>query len=159
MTVPAALAAAALAVAGLACAVSAYQAWVVNFREYDNDRYPYVYSHSRREMLALVEEVERLAERTGRGREAAVSVASPEYWPLPWYFRDYKGVGYHGSVSASYDAQSTPIVIGRESENPAEDQVGKLRAALGPGYEQVGSYALRPGVRLALFARRDLAGS
>ncbi|HEV3468403.1 MAG TPA: flippase activity-associated protein Agl23 [Pyrinomonadaceae bacterium] len=150
--------AAALVVAGLACALCAYQAWVVNFREYDNDRYPYVYSHSQREMLALVAEVERLAGRTGRGTETAVSVASPEYWPLPWYLRDYTGVGYHGSVSARYDPQATPIVIGRESDNPTEDQLGKLRPALGPDYQKVGTYALRPGVRLALFARRDLVG-
>ncbi|HWS53662.1 MAG TPA: flippase activity-associated protein Agl23 [Pyrinomonadaceae bacterium] len=149
-------AAAALVVAGLACAVSAYQAWAVNFREYDNDRYPYVYSHTQRELLDLIAEVERLAEREGRGREAGVSVASPEYWPLPWYWRDYKAVGYHGSVSARYDAQATPIVIGRASDNSSEDQVDKLRAALGPDYQQVGTYALRPGVRLALFARRDL---
>jgi len=151
-------AAGALAVAGLACAVAAYQAWVVNFREYDNDRYPYVYSHSQREMLALVAEVERLAERTGRGREAGVSVASPEYWPLPWYLRDYKGVGYHNQVLADYDPQTAPIVIGRESDIPKEDQMDKLRAALGPEYQYVGTYALRPGVRLALFARRDLVG-
>jgi uncharacterized protein (TIGR03663 family) len=143
-------------VAGLACAVCAYQAWVLNFREYDNDRYPYVYSHSQRGMLDMVGEVERLAVRAGRGKETGITVASPEYWPLPWYFRDYKGVGYVGSVAARYDAQSTPVVIGRESTNPAENQTDKLRAALGPDYQQVGIYDLRPGVRLIVFARRDL---
>ena len=148
----------ALAVAAVACAVCAYQAWVVNFREYDNDRYPYVYSHSQRGMLDLIGEVERLAERTGRGKETGVSVASPEYWPLPWYLRDYTRVGYHGSVSVRYDAQDTPIVIGRESSNATEDQLAKLRPLLAAEYRQVGTYDLRPGVRLALFARRDLAG-
>jgi uncharacterized protein (TIGR03663 family) len=151
--------AAALAVAGLACAVSVYQSLVVNFREYDNDRYPYVYSHSQREMLALIAEIERLAGRAGRGREANIAVTSPEYWPLPWYLRDYRAVGYHGSVAARYDAQGTPIVVGRESDNSSEDQLDELRSALGPEYQQVGTYALRPGVRLALFARRDLLGN
>ena len=136
----------------------AYQAWVVNFRKYDDDRYPYVYSHSRREMLDLVREVERLAERTGRGKEAGINIASPEYWPLPWYLRDYKRVGYAGSVSARYDPQDTPLVIGRESVTASEDQSAKLRATLGADYRQVGTYDLRPGVRLVLFARRDLVG-
>lgn len=149
-------AAPAFAVAGLACAVGAYQSWVLNFREYDNDRYPYVYSHSQRELLDLVREVERLAERTGRGKETTVSIASPEYWPLPWYFRDYKAVGYHGTAAASYDAETTPIVIARASDNAAEDQVVKLSPALAGTYQRVGIYALRPGVRLALFARRGL---
>jgi uncharacterized protein (TIGR03663 family) len=146
----------ALAAAGLACAVCAYQAWVLNFQKYDDDTYPYVYSHSQRGLIELVREVERLAERTGRGRETAVSIASPEYWPLPWYFRDYKAVGYYGSVSTQYDAENTPLVIARESDNAAEDQLAKLRPLLGDQYRQVGTYALRPGVRLALFARRGL---
>jgi uncharacterized protein (TIGR03663 family) len=150
------MAAAAAVVAGLACAVCAYQAWVVNFREYDNDRYPYVYSHSQRGMLDLVREVERLAERTGRGKETGILVASPEYWPLPWYFRDYKGIGYVGSVAPRYDPKSTPLVVGRESGNQTENQVDKLRGVLGADYRQVGIYDLRPGVRLVLFARRDL---
>jgi hypothetical protein len=105
----------------------------------------------------LAGEIERLAERTGRGKETAINVASRDYWPFPWYFRDYKGVGYHGSVAASYDPQSTPIVVGREDSQPADaDYIGKLRPLLKAEYEEVGTYDLRPGVRLVLFARRDL---
>jgi len=148
-----------LALGALACGVCLYQSWVLNFREYDNDKYPYVYSHSQRGMLDLIAEIERLSARTGRGKEASINVASRDYWPFPWYFRDYTGVGYHGSVAPRYDAQSTPIVVGREGGAPSDpDYIGKLRPLLMAEYKEVGTYDLRPGVRLVLFARRDLVG-
>ncbi|MEJ7617474.1 MAG: flippase activity-associated protein Agl23 [Pyrinomonadaceae bacterium] len=145
-----------LLVAGLAVAVCMYQSAVLNFREYDNDQYPYVYTQTQRETHALVNEVERLAERAGT-KQIGVTITSSEHWPLPWYFRNNPRVGYTGSVSSSYNSQDVPIVIGRESADSKEDQSAQLRAALGAEYKQVGVYRLRPGVRLALFARRDLA--
>ena len=144
-------------VAVLALAIGAYQCLVLNFREYDNDQYPYVYTHTNREMLALIDKVQHLSERSGK-QQMAVSITSPEYWPLPWYFRDNPGVGYAGSVADHYDPQATPLVIGKESSEAKEDQAGKLRTMLGTDYKEVGVYTLRPGVRLALFARRDLEG-
>jgi hypothetical protein len=146
-----------LILATLAIAVGTYQSLVLNFREYDNDRYPYVYTHTNREMLALIDQVQHLAERDGK-KQMAVTITSPEYWPLPWYFRDNPGVGYLGTVADHYDAKVTPVVIGKESADAKDDQAGKLRATLGADYQEVGSYTLRPGVRLALFARRDLIG-
>jgi uncharacterized protein (TIGR03663 family) len=147
----------ALAVAGIALAVCAYQAFVLNFREYDNDRYVYVYSHTQRQALAMLKEVERAAARAGT-KEPGILVASPEYWPLPWYFRDNSHVGYLGSVSTYYDPKSTLMVIGRKSDSPQEDQYGKLRPVLAADYVEAGTYPLRPGVTLVLFERRDLAG-
>lgn len=145
-----------LVVVGAALAICAYQTVVLNFHKYDDDQYIYVYSHTRRQLFDMLKEIERLAEASGRGKETGITVTSPEYWPLPWYLRDYKGVGYTSSVAASYDPATTPIVVGRESADAKENQVDKLRVALGMSYRQVGVYDLRPGVRLALFARSDL---
>ena len=147
----------AVALACAALAVCAYQAVVLNFREYDNDRYPYVYSHTERQALELLKEVERASARAGT-REPGINVASPEYWPLPWYFRDNPHVGYLGNVSAYYDPKSTLMVIGRKSDNPKEDQYAHLRSVLAADYVEAGTYTLRPGVTLVLFERRDLAG-
>jgi uncharacterized protein (TIGR03663 family) len=147
----------ALIVAAVALAVGTYQTVVLNFREYDNDRYPYVYSHTQRQALEMLKEVERAAARAGT-REPGINVASPEYWPLPWYFRDNSHVGYVGSVSTYYDPKSTLMVIGRKSDNPQEDQYQKLRPILAADYVEAGTYPLRPGVTLVLFERRDLAG-
>jgi uncharacterized protein (TIGR03663 family) len=147
----------ALAVAVLAVVIGLYQSGVLNFRSYDDDRYPYVYAHTHRDFHALVSELGRLAEREGN-KKINVTVASPEHWPMPWYFRDNPNVGYVGSVAERYDPNTAPVVIGRESDNATEDQSAKLRVALGSEYEKVGVYTLRPGVRLAMFARRDLVG-
>jgi uncharacterized protein (TIGR03663 family) len=136
-----------LACVAAALAVSIYQMVVLNFYRYDDDRYPYVYAHTRREFLQLLGEVERLARRTETGARTPIAVASPDYWPLPWYLRDYKSVGFLGNVQQFTE----PIVIGNESQ-----QV-QLQAMLGATHAQVGTlYPLRPGVNLVLFARRDL---
>jgi hypothetical protein len=105
----------------------------------------------------MLKEIERAAARAGT-REPGITVASPEYWPLPWYFRDNSHVGYIGSVSNYYDPKSTLMVIGRKSDNPQEDQYQKLRPVLAAEYVEAGTYPLRPGVTLVLFERRDLAG-
>ena len=148
--------AAALAVACAGLAVCLYQSVVLNFLKYDDDGYPYVYSHTRREAVEMVREVERAGERAGT-KEPAVSIASSEYWPLPWYFRDNSRVGYSGEVYASYDPQATPVVIGRKSDDPKLDTSQRLAPLLSGKYTEVGTYALRPGVDLVLFVRSDLA--
>jgi len=141
----------------LAILISSYQTIVLNFRQYDNDQYIYVYSHTLRETQALVDKVNELAEREGN-KQIGVNIAAPEYWPLPWYFRNNPSVGFSGYLADQYDPKATPLLIVRESADEKEDQVRKLQSEVGTSYQEVGVYSLRPGVRLALFARSDLAG-
>jgi uncharacterized protein (TIGR03663 family) len=126
--------------------VCGYQTISLNFYNYDDDRYPYVYAHTRRETLQLLEEIDRLAKRAGTNDQTGITITSPDYWPLPWYLRDYKRVGYFGQITAL----SEPLIISRE------DQSAQLQVMLGDRYKKIGSYALRPGVTLVLYARRDL---
>ena len=58
-----------IAIMLLAVAISGYKTIDLNFINYDNDAqsYVYVYAHTRREMLALVDEIEKVAERTKLG--------------------------------------------------------------------------------------------
>jgi uncharacterized protein (TIGR03663 family) len=142
---------AAAAVALAAVSFGFYHTLVINFREYDNDQYPYVYSQTRREFVDLVREIERAGERAGT-KEPGVATASPEYWPSPWYFRNNSNAGYEGQLATSYDPQKTLAIIGRE------DQLPQLERVAGDTYARVGGiYPLRPGVNLVLFVRRDLA--
>ncbi|MCA1574919.1 MAG: hypothetical protein LC770_10365, partial [Acidobacteria bacterium] len=98
----------------LAVAISGYKTVDLNFFNYDNDAqsYVYVYAHTRREMLALVDEVEKIAERTKRGSKMGITIVSSDYWPLPWYLRDYTAVGYHGRMTSSTE----PAIIASESQ-------------------------------------------
>jgi uncharacterized protein (TIGR03663 family) len=142
---------AAAAVAAFAALFGLYHTYVINFREYDNDRYPYVYSQTRREFQDLVREIERVGERAGT-KEPGFATASPEYWPSPWYFRNNPNAGYEGNLSTYYDPRKTLAIVGRQ------DQLPQLQRVAGDTYTRVGDiYPLRPGVNLVLFVRRDLA--
>ncbi|MDT7689675.1 MAG: hypothetical protein QOE46_2434 [Acidobacteriota bacterium] len=141
----------ALVVAALALGLSLYQTFVINFREYDNDQYPYVYSQTQRQVFGLIDEVEQMGARAGTN-EPGIAMASPDYWPLPWYFRDNSHAGFEGHLSTFYDTKSTLAVIGKEEQLP------QLQRVVGDDYVRVGEiYPLRPGVNLVLFERRDLA--
>ena len=127
----------------------------LNFINYDNDDqyYVYVYAHTRRETLKLVDEINQLAQRTHQGSETGMTIVSPDYWPLPWYLRDYKRVGYYGHMTPSTE----PIIIAKT------DQAAEVQATFGDRYQQIqsgfntaGSFPLRPGVDLLLFTRREL---
>jgi uncharacterized protein (TIGR03663 family) len=138
----------------VALGVSAYQAITLNFINYDDPRYVYVYAHTYREFLPMVEEITRAADLAGTGKETEISVMSPEYWPLPWYLRDYPRVKFYGRLTGSTD----PIIMAQDSQEAA------LRAVLGSSYVMIrssatpgGAFPLRPTVNLVLFVRSDLA--
>lgn len=131
--------------------IPGYQTIDLNFLNYDNDNeyYVYVYAHTRRDLLTLTDDIDQVAKRSGTGFETGITIVSPDYWPLPWYFRDYQRVGYYGRVSPSTE----PIVIASEAQR------AEVQATFGDRYRQVNSkFALRPGVDLLLFVRRDVAG-
>ncbi|HEX9424632.1 MAG TPA: flippase activity-associated protein Agl23 [Pyrinomonadaceae bacterium] len=135
--------------------IPAYQTVDLNFINYDNDDryYVYVYAHTRREILKLVDEINTLAQRAHQGGETGITIVSPDYWPLPWYLRDYKRVGYYGHMTPSTE----PIIIAKQN------QAAEVQATFGDGYQQIrsgfngaGSFPLRPGVDLLLYTRREL---
>lgn len=135
-------------VAGLVLGVSLYQTIVLNFFKYDDDHYTYVYAHTRRETLDMLDHIDKIAKQSGTGFETGITIVSPDYWPLPWYFRDYKRVGYYGRVSPSTE----PIIIASESQR------AEIQSTFGDRYRQINSkFALRPGVELLLFVRKDVA--
>jgi uncharacterized protein (TIGR03663 family) len=126
---------------------SGYQAIDLNYVHYDDETYPYVFVHSDRQMLALVEEIERVAEDAGTGAETGVVITSPEYWPLPWYLRDYPRAGFFGTTTG-IPTEETIIVANATQE-------AELAPTIGGRYERRGTYRLRPGVDLVLYVRSD----
>lgn len=141
----------AAAILVVAMGVAVYQTVDLNFFNYDNDKgyYVYVYAHTTRSTLDLVNEVERIAKENAGG-STGITIVSPDYWPLPWYFRNFSRVGYYGRMAAS----SEPIIIANAN------QKDEIDANFGQYYEQVeskelgGTFELRPGVSLLLYTRR-----
>ena len=131
--------------------ISVYQCIDLNFKNYDNDDqyYVYVYAHTKRNMLDLVKEIDRIAKEESGGT-TGISIMSPDYWPLPWYLRNYTRVGYYGQMAPSTE----PMIIANEVQQP------EIEANFRDLYQQVrsketdGGFELRPGVRLLLYERR-----
>jgi uncharacterized protein (TIGR03663 family) len=134
-----------LRAAGMALlAVLLYQTIDLNFVRYDDQSQPYVYLHTTRAIDGLVRDIKAAAARSGLGEDATITIAAPEYWPLPWYLRDYHHAGYWGRIVET----QAPAVVGSLA------QERELEMQLGDAYRFVNSYKLRPGVTLVLFVKR-----
>ena len=136
-----------VALLGLGFLISAYQAIDISFFRYDDDSVPYVYAHTQRQFLDLVARLNQIAARNGTGLLTNMTITAANYWPLPWYLRNYRHVGYFGHVVPTQEA----VVIAEES------QQAELQPKLGDRYDRLGSYNLRPGVVLVLYVRRNVA--
>jgi uncharacterized protein (TIGR03663 family) len=132
-------------------AVAGYQTIDLNFRNYDNDDqyYVYVYAHTRRSMLNLVNEVERIAKQSS-GNATGITIVSPDYWPLPWYFRNFTRVGYYGRMAPSSE---TIIIANANQKDEIDTNFGQVYQQV-PGPQPGGTFELRPGVNLILYQRR-----
>lgn len=140
----------------IALGFSGYRSIDLNFFNYDNDKpeYVYVYAHTRRELLHLVDEVENIAQRSGEGKRIGLTIVSPDYWPLPWYLRDFTRVGYYSRMTTSNE----PLIIGNaKQKDEIERTFGGQYRQVQSGLNPQSTFALRPGVELVLYVRYDLS--
>lgn len=162
-----------LAVVAVAVITFGRLAWQVNFDHYDDNsnsvgyffdfgrermwkpyvdgQYGYVYAHTDRGLFGLVEQIKTEAGKLPSGNHTGVYIASPDYWPLPWYLRDFDQVAYSGNL-AILPGESLkigqPLMVANVTQ---QSQIDGL-----PGWRLSGkTYALRPGVDLILFARDE----
>ncbi len=133
-------------IAGAAILFSIYQAVDISFVNYDNDAYVYIYAHTKRDFLSLVNEIDAIADANPAKKEIGITVVSPEHWPLPWYLREYTHVGYWGHVVETTE----PIVIA------LQPQVPEVERQLGSQYRIFSTHDLRPGNTLVMFVRKDV---
>ncbi len=121
----------------------------LNFKPYVDGQYGYVYAQTDRDFLFLVEAIKNRAEKLPTGKHTGIYVASPDYWPLPWYLRDYDQAGFTGSLPPGEPMKiMQPIIVARESQRAELDALPDFRAATQP-------FKLRPGVELLLYTRNE----
>jgi len=130
----------------LAAIVETSQAIEISFLRYDDTSETYSYAHTNRDFLNLIHEIEKIAAGNPAGKEIGITVMSPEYWPMPWYLRDYTHTGFWGHVVPTTE----PIIIALQT------QKAELEEKFGDKYRLIGEYDLRPGNRLSLYLRKDL---
>jgi uncharacterized protein (TIGR03663 family) len=139
-----------LGAAGLAglIAAGAYQAVDLSFRHDDDETYGYVFVHTVRDMYGLMAEAERVAAQAG-DQGNGIAVFLPEYWPLPWYWRDQPNAVFWGSVVLTEEA----VILANVNQDEA------VTGMLGDRYVRGNVYTLRPSVDVAVWIRSDLQGS
>jgi uncharacterized protein (TIGR03663 family) len=127
-------------------ATSLYQTIELNFFRYDDNSLPYVYAHTTRQLLDLVDQLDSIASHNPAGHDIGITIDCDTYWPLPWYLRDYPRAGFWGHIVQT----SEPIVIA------CSTQTDEVEKQLGPLYRRYNAYELRPGNLLVLYLRRDV---
>ncbi|HEX3797271.1 MAG TPA: flippase activity-associated protein Agl23 [Verrucomicrobiae bacterium] len=89
----------------------AYQAWQVSVPYASNIHNPYIYAQTSDDILNLVERLDKLAPTDAQKNSFVIKVMAPdsEYWPLPWYLRQFKQVGFWPRVPA--DPYSDAMIV------------------------------------------------
>jgi uncharacterized protein (TIGR03663 family) len=105
--------------------------WQVNFYNGDVPVEMLVYTQTSPDVGQVMEEVDRVAFRSGQGRDKVkVVYDSGVSWPFEWYLRDYKGKVFIGAGNIPPNALDAPIVlVGLENNR---DQV--IKQQLGAKY-------------------------
>ena len=120
----------------------------IAIHEYRADpRNPYVYSHTSTNLLQLVDRVKQLEKL--RPTDFSVQVIDRDFgWPLPWYLRKTKAVGYQ---NVTPEQLSSPVIIADIEKK--DEVIAKLG---GRAYESSSIYGLRPNVMLVMLVEQSL---
>jgi uncharacterized protein (TIGR03663 family) len=151
---------AALAILVLGCAHLALQSYLSNTVYYADTANPYVYAHPTDDGLDVVARIQDVAAVHPEGNDMYIEVISPEhdYWPLPWYLREFSHVGWWGEVDMEVPA--APLIIAKPAVEPA--LLRKLYEVPPPGERDLyvpllDSYAeLRPTVEIRGYVVKSL---
>ncbi|MBP9902677.1 MAG: TIGR03663 family protein [Verrucomicrobia subdivision 3 bacterium] len=138
-----------LLVAALAVGVGhlGNQAWRAAVTQAANPRNPYVYAQTTDGCRQLVARVEAVA-RVASGPETVVKVIAPEsYWPLPWYLRSFKHLGWWDKLPA--DPYAPIVLVSAKLDALLDEKSNKA-------WIMTGYYELRPGVYFELYVERGL---
>ncbi len=115
-------------------------------------RNPYVYAHTGTDALNLVSMIDEAARKVaGYDTLIAFAVPTPDTWPLPWYLRKYRQVGYWMRVADIPESVRPTVVIAAADQGDAAD------ARFGQG-KRASFFGIRPGVLLNVFMPVQDAG-
>lgn len=134
--------------------------FVTNFEYMDNPYNPWVFSHPEKDVFTIEERVREVARCHPEGMNMRIDVICPggDYWPLPWYLRQFPNVGWWSKVDMN--APPAPVIL----ISPAleADLAVKLYELPPPGHRELymplfDDYVeLRPTVEIRGYAVKSL---
>lgn len=126
-----------------------WQSWRASFEFAADRRNPYVYAQTLPDLLNLIQKVEGLAGAAPAGYNTVVKVigADGDYWPLPWYLRRFKNIGWYEKLP---DDPYAPIVIVSQKFEASLDEKSDKK------WLMVGYTELRPKKFLELYVEAEL---
>jgi uncharacterized protein (TIGR03663 family) len=112
-------------------------------------RNPYVYAQTTPNLLELVQRTEGIARVTPTGFETVVKIIAPEsdYWPLPWYLRRFKHLGWYERLPN--DPFAPIVIVSSKLDAQLDEKSGKK-------WLMVGLTELRPGKFFELYVELEL---
>lgn len=130
------------------CGALAQRSWVLSVDRPAAASNPYAYAQPVPDVVQLGQRVLDLAASSPEGDRTLVKVISDDeyYWPLPWYIRRLRNVGYWTRIPSN---ASAPIVLA----SPSFDE--ELTRRLDPTHLMTGFYGLRPGAMFQVWVRMD----
>ncbi len=147
----------------------ARQAYRASFADYEQPHNPYVYSHTTNDIYPFMERIRAIARAHPDGCQMHIQVICPndDFWPLPWYLRDFPNVGYFSGEPRAADGRplrAAPLIITQPKMHDLVVTYNYYRQPPGfrnlivelPGKENGQRWQFRPFVAITAFVRRDL---
>ncbi len=130
-----------------------------NYKHPSHPSNPYVYGHTSSDVFHMVERINKVSEINPEGKELLIQVicSNNDYWPLPWYLREFSQVGWWNNIDS--DTPLSPLMV--VSPDLKDLLIKKMYAEPKPGekYLYVPLFdegtELRPGVLLDGYVRKD----
>jgi uncharacterized protein (TIGR03663 family) len=125
----------------------AFQAWQAGVQFASDSRNPYVYAQTSPDILNLVARLDALAQVEPLKYQMVVKIMAPggDYWPLPWYLRRFKHVGYWSEIPPAPYAPA--MVVSTKFDANLDAKKTHLMAGL---------FEMRPQIFFELYAETNL---
>jgi len=131
-----------------------------------DQRNPYVYVHSVRDAVRLGKRIEEIAQVHPEGRSMSVTVIAQNSWPLPFYLRRLKRVGYwlepdQPAVGGTEDLLpnlDAPVIVASTEAQPQLEFMLKEKFNISRIEDEFvfAFYGQRPRVNLLLYVRKPV---
>ena len=104
-------------------AVSLLVCWKLNFENYTDEKEPYVYVQTHKEINRFTDPLTSLAQKDPRHYHLAGIVALASYYPLPWMLGDFTHIGYFGKDQQPADWNADFIAVETKRSTEVESRL------------------------------------